>query len=125
MRCLHTDLERILSCCEIAVQIKHSAPKASVPIINRKSSIINPNAPLAGARREPQPPLVVCRKTEGAPYRIYISDVGAIQIQRESRAMNITDTAAHALDMLREHEKAIGRLYETYAHRFPQAANSG
>jgi hypothetical protein len=34
--------------------------------------------------------------------------------------MNITDTAAHALDMLREHEKAIGRLYETYAHRFPQ-----
>jgi rubrerythrin len=34
--------------------------------------------------------------------------------------MNITDTAAHALDLLREHEKAIGRLYETYAHRFPQ-----
>jgi rubrerythrin len=23
-------------------------------------------------------------------------------------------------DLLREHEKAIGRLYETYAHRFPQ-----
>ncbi len=34
--------------------------------------------------------------------------------------MNITDTAAHALDMLREHEKAIGRLYEAYARRFPQ-----
>ena len=34
--------------------------------------------------------------------------------------MNLTDTVAHALDMLREHEKAIGRLYETYARRFPQ-----
>jgi hypothetical protein len=41
-------------------------------------------------------------------------------MQRKNKAMNMTDTTAHALDMLREHEKAIGRLYETYAHRFPQ-----
>jgi rubrerythrin len=34
--------------------------------------------------------------------------------------MNLTDTVAHALDLLREHEKAIGRLYEAYARRFPQ-----
>jgi hypothetical protein len=34
--------------------------------------------------------------------------------------MNVTDAAVEALDMLREHEKAIGRLYVTYAHRFPQ-----
>jgi hypothetical protein len=34
--------------------------------------------------------------------------------------MNVTDTAARAFDLLRAHEKTIGRLYETYARRFPQ-----
>jgi hypothetical protein len=34
--------------------------------------------------------------------------------------MNITDAAVHELDMLKEHEKAISRLYATYAHRFSQ-----
>ncbi len=34
--------------------------------------------------------------------------------------MNVGDTAIRALHLLREHEKAIGRLYAAYARRFPQ-----
>jgi rubrerythrin len=34
--------------------------------------------------------------------------------------MDITDTAVQAVDVLKEHEQAIGRLYAAYARRFPQ-----
>ena len=33
--------------------------------------------------------------------------------------MNITDAPAEALNLLREHEEAISRLYAAYARRFP------
>jgi rubrerythrin len=34
--------------------------------------------------------------------------------------MNATDAAVQEIEVLREHERAIGRLYVAYAHRFPQ-----
>jgi rubrerythrin len=35
-----------------------------------------------------------------------------------SKELDVGDTTIHALDLLREHEKAIGRLYDAYARRF-------
>jgi len=34
--------------------------------------------------------------------------------------MSVGGTVIHALDLLKEHEKAIGRLYDAYARRFPR-----
>jgi rubrerythrin len=34
--------------------------------------------------------------------------------------MDVTNTALDALDLLTEHELAIGRLYQAYASRFPE-----
>jgi len=38
--------------------------------------------------------------------------------------MNIPDTVIREMDVLREHERVIGRLYAAYARRFPQDRDS-